>query len=101
MVLHKAESVNKIDKITDVSKLLVEREDKWTNAQKELQRQRIEEKYAKGQNQKNYVNKLLQWCKSWGGPCTSVQELDAILKLNCDQVEKIVKIELSYYRHTQ
>ena len=39
MVLHKAESVNKIDKITrDVSILLVEREDKWTNAQKELQK---------------------------------------------------------------
>ena len=39
-------------------------------------------------------------CKTWGGPAISVDELNAILQKNCDQVEKLVRTELSYYRDT-
>ena len=40
-------------------------------------------------------------CKTWGGPeiTSSLDELNAILQKNCDQVEKIVRTEL-YYRDT-
>ena len=37
--------------------------------------------------------KLLEKCKSWGGPVTSVEELSSILKSKPD----IVRTELAYY----
>ena len=46
------------------------------------------------------MNKLLQSCKSWGGPVTSIDELDDILRALGDLADKIVRTELSYYRDT-
>ena len=101
MVLHKSKCANEVDKITkEVNKLLVVCEKNWTDAQKELQRKRIEQKHAKRKRQMGYVDKLLRMCKSWGGPCTSIAELELVLKANGALVEKIVKTELSYYKHT-
>ena len=39
-------------------------------------------------------------CKSWNGPAVSIEELEHILNHNPDMVEKIVKTELTYYKHT-
>ena len=47
-----------------------------------------------------YTTKLLQICKTWGGPCTACDELGTVLKSKHDIAEKIVKTELSYYRNT-
>ena len=44
---------------------------------------------------KRLHKKLLQNCKSWGGPCTTVEELQEILKKKCDQDVHIIKIELA------
>ena len=42
----------------------------------------------------------MQNCKSWRDPCTTVEELQQILKKKCDQDVHIVKSELAYYAHT-
>lgn len=75
-------------------------EDIWTDEQKLLNNIRIVEKGRKGQQQKLYVHKLLDTCKSWHGPCTAVDELLAIISAHPDKMETIVKTELSYYKHT-
>ena len=61
--------------------------------------ERLELKLKKAQKAKDYTRKLLQDCKSWGGPCTSVDELRYILK-GKDQQQQIVKTEMAYYAHT-
>ena len=68
---------------------------KWVGEQKQFQTQKILEKIQKGKNQNKYTQKCLQLCKSWKGPVTSVEEL-----ANPDKVEKIVWMELTYYRDT-
>ena len=51
--------------------------------------------------QSQYVNKLLAQCKSWGGPVVSVSihELEAVMIRHHDEVETVVKTELTYYKH--
>ena len=49
---------------------------------------------------KDYTQKLLQNCKSWGGPATSIEELKQSLQEKSDQQVTIVKTELVYYVHT-
>ena len=44
--------------------------------------------------------KLTETCKTWGGPCCSAEELNAVLKKNPDNEKKIIKTELSFYVHT-
>ena len=56
------------------------------------------EKLKKANNQSIYTDKLLQTCKSWGTPVTSINKLDDILRAHGDLPEKIVRTELSYYR---
>ena len=81
---------------------LRKREDAWTHQQKLLNNDRIIEKRHKGQHHKIYVNKLLDTCKSWHGPCTTADELLvlAVISAHPDKMETIVKTELSYYKHT-
>ena len=83
-----------------VVKLLNEMESNWMNSQKEFHKSKILEKIKKGENQSKYTHKCLMLCKGWKGPVTSVEELQQILKDNPCQREKIVRIELSYYRDT-
>ena len=54
----------------------------------------------KAKNQSQYVHKLLVLCKTWNGPAISIEELESILCQHPDSVEKIVKTELTYYKHT-
>ena len=49
---------------------------------------------------KDYTQKLLQNCKSWGGPATSIEELKQSLQEKSDQQVTIIKTELVYYVHT-
>ena len=83
-----------------VMKLLNDMEMVWADEQKELKKAKILEKLEKAKNVAKYTQKLLQICKSWRGPVTSVEELHQILKGNANQQEKIVQTELSFFRDT-
>ena len=48
----------------------------------------------------DYTSKLLKDCKSWGGPCTSGDELISVLHCNPQIQEQIVKTELALYSHS-
>ena len=54
----------------------------------------------KKQKNVDYVLKLTETCKTWGGPCCSAEELKGVLKRNPDNEKKMVKTELSFYVHT-
>ena len=47
----------------------------------------------------DYIKTMLVDCKSWGGPCASVDELQLILRQNPDHSEKIIKTEMAFYSH--
>ena len=72
----------------------------WNENQKHLLNIRIKEKLEKSERQKDYSKKLLQTCKTWGGPCTTAEELHITLTDKSDIQERIVKVELAYYRTT-
>ena len=73
---------------------------KWFTSQKTLQLQKIKEKMTKKQKNIDYVLKLIETCKTWGGHCCSAEELKTVLKKNPDNEKKIIKTELSFYVHT-
>ena len=101
MVLYKTKSEIKIDKISKkMAEILNQREKGWNQSQQEKLKQRLEEKLKKGARAKDYTWKLLQNCKSWGGPATTVEELKQSLQEKPDQQVAIVKTELAYYVHT-
>ena len=58
---------------------------------------RIKEKMQKSVRQKDYVRKLLETCKSWGGPCVTSNELIAAIEAKPGKQEQIVKTELTFY----
>ena len=57
-------------------------------------------KLRKNAHAKDYQKKLLSDCKSWLGPCTSMDELMKVIRNNGDRSEFIVKTELAYYIHS-
>ena len=61
---------------------------------------KIIEKLKKANNQSIYTTKLLQQCKTWGGPAASVEELNEILQKHSEIAEKVVRTKVSYYRDT-
>ena len=66
--------------------------------QKEKNQRKINEHRKEGE----YITKLLQACESWGGPCTTANELEIVLlNKNKHASNKIIRTELSYYRKTQ
>ena len=62
-----------------INKILKLKESEWTSEQKKLRGLRIQKKMADSQSQQTYTKKLLQSCKSWGGPATTPDELDDII----------------------
>ena len=54
------------------------------------------EKLKKKETQSKYTKKLLDQCKTWNGPVTSVDGLKNILKLNKSYSIKIVRTEFFY-----
>ena len=91
-----------VDSITKkINKVLNNREKNWNVDQKTLQKERIQRKINKHRKEGEYITKLLQACKSWGGPCTTANELEIVLLYkNEDASNKIIRTELSYYRKT-
>ena len=61
---------------------------------------RIQPKSEKLNNQKDYSRKVLENCKSWGGPCVSAEKQQTILLANPDIQDRIVKAEPAYFRQT-
>ena len=101
IVLHQSSFKNTPDKVIKmVAANLNKREKIWTDEQMIIHKQKIEEKLKQAEKQGQYTNKLLGQCKSWNGPVTSVEELNAILKKRATNAEEIVKTELTYYRNT-
>ena len=101
MVLHNSSFHNTPDhQLKQVLKFLNAREVLWNNGQKELHRKKIMENLEKAKKQSNYTNKLLQQCKSWRGPVTTIEERIQIIQNKPDKIEQIVRVELSYYRDT-
>ena len=72
-----------------IVKILSNMETRWVAEQKTYNTQRILAKIEKGKNQTKYTQKCLQACKSWGGPATTVEELNKILQERSDTAEKI------------
>ena len=101
MVLYKSNS--KIVKVNRISRkiclILSDRENSWNEKQQVKLKERLELKLKKAQKAKDYTKKLLQDCKSWGGPCTSVDELHQMLN-GKDNHSHILKTEMAYYAHT-
>ncbi|KAG1655467.1 NADH dehydrogenase [ubiquinone] 1 alpha subcomplex assembly factor 3 [Nymphon striatum] len=101
MVLYKCSKEIKIDKLSrTLAAILSCREAQWDVLQHEKLKTRLEAKLNKRKKSEDYTKKLLQNCKSWRGPCTSLEELQQILKEKSDQNVQIVKTELAYYAHT-
>ena len=101
MVLYKSNS--KTVKVNRISRkkclILSDRENSWNEKQQVKLKERLELKLKKAQKTKDYTKKLLQDCKSWGGPCTSVDELHQVLN-GKDNHSHILKTEMAYYAHT-
>ena len=91
---HLLNNANAVKKALDLMDI------KWDEVQKQLKNKRLEEKCAKRQHHNDFVTKLLTTCKSWGGPCTSKQELLSVLQNHPDNVKLIIGNELAYYIHT-
>ena len=100
MTLYKSKK-GEVSAITrKIKKFLEAREQTWNDSQKSLLKVRIQSKLDKRVQQKDYSRKLLQICKTWGGPCSTAEELQSILINKPDIQERIVKVELNYYRST-
>ena len=100
MVLYKIKCEIKIDKISKkIAEILNQREEKWNQSQYEKLKQRLEDKLKKSARTKDYTQKLLQNCKSWGDPATWIEELKQSLQEKPDQQVITVKTELAYYVH--
>lgn len=86
--------------VMKIFKVLNYREDNWNKDQREIKTKRIIEKLEQAKRNNQYTNKLLQQCQVWKGPCSTIEQLQHILKSHPDISEKIVRTELSYYRQT-
>ena len=90
-----------VDRLTrNITSLLDTRGKKWDDTQRQKQKERIKLKAMKTAKSKDYIRKLLSDCKTWSGPCTSGEELLAVIKARPCKAEFIVKIEMAYYAHT-
>ena len=104
MVLYKTKQQIKVDKVTicfskstKLSLILGQFEAKWNNVQKQTLKKKTEMKLRKAVQAKDYVMKLLQECKTWGGPCTTADELCDILIQKPDQERVIVRTEMAFF----
>ena len=101
MVLHKADAKSLDKKAALIHKEIAEMNVNWFTSQKELQLHKIKEKMAEKHKNVDYVLILTETCKSWRGPCCSLEELKSLLlKRNPDIEKKIIKTELSFYVST-
>ena len=74
------------------------RERMWREEQLQLKSVNDQKKKNKAQQTKLYQRKVLQTVKSWGGPCTTVDELNRALQKDGFDEETIVIQELINFR---
>ena len=60
-------------------------ETNWDDQQKTKLKLQLTEKIGNGRKTKDYLKSVLFDCKTWDGPCASVDELQLILRQNPDQ----------------
>ena len=72
---------------------------KWNEAQETLRKERLKEKLKKKQQHTDYVLKLLTISKTWGGPCTTQEELLATLQAHPGNYKKVISTELALFIH--
>ena len=84
--------------VRKVANVLNTREKQWNEKQKELSAICVKERTQKAVRQKDYVRKLLETCKSWGGPCVTSDELIAAINAKLGKQEQIVQADLTFYR---
>ena len=84
MVLHNAERKDLSIQASKIKKRLDEMNVSWYLKQKNRQLEVMEKKLLKKQKNVDYVLKLAKTCKTWGGPCCSVDELTEVLRKNSD-----------------
>ena len=70
----------------------------WREEQLQLKSVNDQKKKNKAQQTKLYQRKVLQTVKSWGGPCTTVDELNRALQKDGFDEETIVIQELINFR---
>ena len=88
LTLPRVDTAKKIQ--MDIKKLLDEREEDWTKAQKALNKERLEGIIEAGRERCNYVDQVLKKCKKWGGPFTSIEEMRVAL-VNVGNQEKVIR----------
>ena len=74
MVLHTADKKKLEECSKEIKEVLLSLNKHW-NEKNELQIKPLESKYAKKRSYVDYMKKLTASCNSWGGPCSSKQEL--------------------------
>ena len=78
-----------------------ESEQKWVEEQNILTEEKLKQNAAHAQKAHEYVHTLLQKCKTWGGPFTCVNELEACISTESPQkLKAILRTELSFRKHT-
>ena len=100
MTLYKSKTRLVQNIIKQVKSVLQAQETEWNAWQKMLMKARIQAKFEKLNNQKDYSRKLLENCKSWGSPYLSVEELQTILLAKTDIQDHFLKVELAYFCQT-
>ena len=82
-----------------ISMILSDRETKWTVNQNVKLKIRIEPTLKKAGMAWDYTKELLQDCKFWGGPCTTVSELHNVWTGKDSQAHNL-RTEMVYYART-
>ena len=91
MALYKTKQQVKIDKMT--KKILIN----FRAIRSKMEQCAIEMKLRKAVQAKGYIKKPLQECITWGGPCTTADELCHILTQKPDQERVIVRTEMAFF----
>ena len=76
---------------------LAEREATWNEGQKRLRQENDMKKSEKAKGVHAYQRRVLQNCKTWGGPCVSVDDLNQALLKAPDEAFCVTQ-ELTYYK---
>ena len=82
--------------------MLTDRGTTWVDQQKmKLKLHLTKKKNENDRKTKDYIKTMLAECKSWRGPCASVDELQLILRQNPDWSEKNIKTKREFYSYTR
>ena len=91
-----------VEKMTrDIAKVMDKSEQEWVKSQKLLTEEKLKRNVANAQKAEEYIRTLLQKCKVWGGPFTTVDELQKCVETQDEtKLKSILRTELCFRRHT-